>query len=155
MSKPARLLISIILGLSLLSGGCLLPSAEDVSHVLSKVRPGVSRSDLGRLLVEAYGKKHPRWKSTYDLSEPPQEVTKFLLSTYSNSVISQTISRHYVQVYPSDLLEKMPDHAFFESLGIVSIGLDGANAMVTVFFDSKLNYLGFIAFSSGKAGATQ
>jgi hypothetical protein len=137
----------IIVSLSIFSTGCR-PSVREVADLLYKVPIGSSRDDLRKVLVQAYGKQYPNWKQSYGLTDPPIKVTKQLIEGDAKLISDFKKEDHYVRVYPVDLFDKMPSDALSDGVGLVKEAANG-NGFISIYYDSKTNYIGFLSCSSG------
>jgi hypothetical protein len=127
--------------------GCR-PTVQDVVKVIAPVPLGVSRDEVRKFLVDAYGEKFPKLKQSYALVNPPIPVTKLIIKADIELLAGYKKEGHFTYVYPSDLYDKMPAKAFTEDIGLISGASYGAG--FAVFYDSNTNYIGFSAFSTEK-----
>ena len=148
-SNCKMLTIAAFIGMTVVSGGCS-PSAQEVADVVSTVPLGASRDDVRKILVEAYSEKVPKSsRHGYALVDPPLLVTEKWIETDNRVIAVCKKEGSYQYVYPSDLFDKMPSKAFADNVGLVAEASDG-NGFLTIFYDSKTNYIGFFANSTAK-----
>jgi len=139
--------ICFILGAIIILVGCS-PSVRDVTKVLYGVSIGVNRDDVRKALIEAFRKKYPDDDNNYFLVYSPKPVTKQILNADKKLISDFKMGHLYVRVYPADLFDKMPSGALVEPMGIVAEASEG-NGSVNVFYDSNMNYIGFLSFVNG------
>jgi hypothetical protein len=139
--------LCVVAGLGIVLGGCR-PSVREVVNVINTVPLGASRDQLRIVLVEKYKKRFPNWQDAYGLTTPPRTVTPAILKSDKELVSFLKSEHRYVRVFPSDLYSKIPPGAFTEPIGIVAESSEG-NGSVSIYYDAKTNYIGFLAFTSG------
>jgi hypothetical protein len=142
-SKNKTTLLAIfILGMAVLIGGCK-PSITDVIKVLAPVSLGASRDEVIKVLKTAYDKKYSDNKECYAPIAPihvSEEWKKSIIALY-NSLNKEG----YAYVYPKDLINKMPDIAFVDGIGLLREGDYEGIAYFKIFYDSRTNYMGILA----------
>lgn len=139
--------ICLVVGLTIMSGACR-PSVREVAKLIYGVPIGASREEVRTLLVDAYGKKYPNWRQSYGLTAPPRPVTAAILKADKELIRYLKDEHRYVRVYPSDLYEKMPLGALTDKVGLVAEASEG-NGSLSIFYDSRTNFFGFMAETSG------
>jgi len=138
----------LFVGLGIISGGCR-PSVREVAGILSNVPLGASRDDVRKVLVEAYGKKYPKWKQSYALVDPPSPVTAQMIKADEDLIALSSKERHYVEVYPPSLYQNLPSMAFTDAVGLVAEASEG-DGSVSIYYDSRTNYIGFLSYSTAR-----
>jgi hypothetical protein len=150
MRAPINKAIAVLLiGFAVLAGGCK-PSVREVVEVIKPLPLGISKQEVRKALIDAYGKKFPKFPQSYDLSDAPNRVTEESLRVEKHLIQDFKREGRYINVYPANLLETLPTPAVYQMIGLASEGAHG-NGYITLYFDKNLKYIGFVAASRGKA----
>ena len=142
MKFIARLILSF--GFAVLLSACR-PTAQEIAGIVRPIPLGVSRADVSRVLVNAYGKRFPDWNQSYALTDPPISVTQHLI--WGQKEIVDIYRKHnwYTETHSADLFSKLQG-AVFNRVGLTAEASEG-NGSFTIFFDRNAKYIGFFAYS--------
>ena len=122
--------------------GCA-PTAREIASEMSRIPVGISRAQFREELTKAYPERVPRTWHT----ETPLVVTHGYLEFIKKFIEDFKQRNNFVMVHPPDLFATPP--VFFEPIGLAAESARG-NGGIDLYYDSQMNYIGFLADSTEK-----
>ena len=128
-------------GLSCILAGCTTaPSMLRATTILNSVSFGTSRKEV----LTALGQDFTRTKSSLGYGgfwRPAELLTEDGLQARKHTLAVFQDHSHYVNVYPTNLLETLPPKTYYD---YIIVGATFVGGSLEIYYDQNTNYLGCI-----------